>query len=97
MSGGESMLDGGMVLLLCGNKKALPARRVRAGLCAAAGQGNPPGSVEIGSVRLFEFGLECLDPVGLLPGEVGPAEVAVGRGRLVDGPFEVQRGDDSRR
>lgn len=25
MSGGESMLDGGMVLLLCGNKKALPA------------------------------------------------------------------------
>ena len=44
---------------------------------------------------LLELRLEGLDLVGLLPGEVGPAEVAVGRGRLVDGPLEVQRGDDS--
>src|SRR6202011_5077847 len=49
-----------------------------------------------GPGRSADARLERLDPVGLLPGEIGQlaAEVAVGGGLAVDRPLEVQVPDD---
>src|SRR6185503_11370292 len=72
-------------------ERALGAALAAARLAVAAAVGVTVGADVLAGRRFERLGLG-----GLLPEEVGilPAEVTLGRGRLVDGPPEVQLADE---